>query len=202
MSSGNNLMTRLVQLSRPLKPGRLTCLLKIRGVEVYVHWSVFAIASAMLIETIRRPAMTVVGIICYLSVLLIHECGHMIAAQRVGCRVNFIELYPIHGRCCFQIPWSRFDHCIIAWSGVLAQAIVALPLVVWLGVFGYTRFDPINAILAILGAFSLMVAVFNLLPARGLDGAVAWGLIPEWIKRVRVRRAKRAVKRTTDWRTY
>lgn len=195
-------MAGLVQLARPLKPGRLTCVLKIRGVNVYVHWSVFVIAIFMLTGTISRPVMTLVGMICYLGVLLIHECGHMIAAQRLGCRVNFIELYPIHGRCCIEIPWSRFDHCIIAWSGVLAQLVVALPLVVWLGVFGYTRFDAINAVLAILGGFSLLVAVFNLIPARGLDGWVAWGLIPEWFKRLRARRARRATKNTTNWRTY
>jgi len=195
-------MAGLVELARPLKPGRLTRLLKVRGVEVYVHWSVFAIAMVMLAGTIRRPAMTLVGLTCYLGVLFIHECGHMIAAQRLGCRVNFIELYPIHGRCCFEMPWSRFDHCIIAWGGVLAQLVVALPLVVWLGIFGYTRFDPINAVLAILGCFSLLIAALNLIPAGRLDGTVAWSLIPEWIKRVRARRAKRAPKRTTDWRTY
>ena len=193
-------MTPLLQLARPIRWGRLTALLRIKGVGVYIHWSVFVIAALMFMGALRRPILTIVGIFCYLSVLLIHECGHMIAAHRIGCRVELIELYPIHGRCCFQQPWSRFDHCVIAWGGVLAQAAVALPLVIWLVFFGYTRFDAVNAVLAILGAFSLIVAAYNLLPAGRLDGTVAWGLIPEWIKRLRDRRKKH--KRTTDWRTY
>jgi len=195
-------MAKLVQLARALKMGRLTRLLKIRGVDVYVHWSVFAISAVMILAAIRQPAMTIVALICYWSVLLLHESGHMIAAQRRGCRVETIELYPIHGRCCFQMPWSRFDHCVIAWGGVLAQAVVALPLVAYLAVFGYTRFEAVNAVLAILGCYSLLVVILNLIPAGRLDGTIAWGLVPEWIKRERSRRARRGAKRTTDWRTY
>jgi len=197
-----NSMPKLIQLARPLKIERLTRLFKISGVDVYVHWSVFVIAAIMILGAIRQPAMTIVGMICYLSLLLLHECGHMIAARRHRCQVEYIELYPIHGRCCFQIPWSRLDHCAIAWGGVLAQAVVALPLVAYLAVFGYTRFEAVNAVLAVLGGYSLLVVVFNLIPAGRLDGTIAWGLIPELIKRERSRRARRAAKRTTDWRTY
>jgi membrane-associated protease RseP (regulator of RpoE activity) len=119
-----------------------------------------------------------------------------------GCQVQSISLYPIHGICCFQPPWSRFDHCVIAWGGFIAQAVVALPLVAWLALFGYTRFAAVNAVLAILGGYSLAVAVFNLLPVGRFDGAIAWGLIPEWIKRLRSRRRNQGSKRNTDWRTY
>jgi membrane-associated protease RseP (regulator of RpoE activity) len=80
--------------------------------------------------------------------------------------------------------------------------LVALPLMVWLALFGYTRIGAINAVLAILGPFSLLVAAFNLLPAPRLDGAIAWNLIPEWFRRLRDRRSKRARQRTTDWRTH
>jgi Zn-dependent protease len=194
-------MTKFIQLAKPFKPDRLTPILRINGVKVFVHWSVFVIAAIMLLGTIRRPVMTLVGVVCYLSVILIHECGHMVAAQRKGHAVGGIFLYPIHGLCTFQMPWSRFDQCVIAWGGVAAQALVALPLIVWLAVFGYTRFDAINAVLAILGCYSLLVAVFNLIPAGRLDGRTAWGLIPELITRIGNRR-KRSRKRTTDWRTY
>jgi Zn-dependent protease len=188
--------------SRPFKPGKLTLVTTISGVDVFVHWSVLLIAAIMLLASLRRPIATIVALGCYLGVLLIHECGHMVAAQRKGYRVHSIKLYPIHGICIFEMPWTRYDHCIIAWGGVAAQALVALPLIVWLEVFGYTRLGAVNAVLAILGPFSLLVAAFNLLPARGLDGAIAWSLIPEWIRRLRSRRSRRARKRTTDWRTY
>jgi Zn-dependent protease len=108
----------------------------------------------------------------------------------MGCRVWSIEIYPVHGFTRFDMPWSRFDHCIIAWGGVIAQSVVALPLVAWILWFGYTPFEPLNAALAILGAFSLGVAVFNLIPVAPLDGAMAWSLLPEFIRRLRNRQRK------------
>ncbi len=108
-----------------------------------------------------------------------------------------IELYPVWAKTCFQVPWSRFDHSVIAWGGVAAQAVVALPLVAWLLLFGYTRFEPVNEVLALLGGFSLGVAAFNLLPFPPLDGATAWGLFPALLQRTRSRR-----KKQPEWRRF
>ena len=157
---------------RRLKPRKLMHVGWVRGVELYVHWSVFAIAAVMLVGTLRRPLLTLVGLLSYLSVLLIHECGHMIAAQRRRYKVWSIELYPIFGFCRFEEPWSRLDACAIAWGGVVAQAVIGIPLVAWVVVFGYTRFEPINAVFALLGFYSLCVAACNLIPAEPLDGAM------------------------------
>lgn len=126
----------------------------------------------------------------YFSVILIHECAHMLAAQWKGCEVTAIELYPIHGFVRFREPWSRYDDAVIAWGGVAAQAVVALPLVAWVAIFGFTRSDAVNVAIGILGYYSLVVAVFNLIPAPPLDGAKAWYLIPELIKRARSRQTK------------
>jgi Zn-dependent protease len=159
---------------------------------------VLLIAAIFLSGSFRRPLVTVVALASYLGVLLIHECGHLIAAQRMGCKVWCIELYPIHGITLFETPWSKFDHCVIAWGGVLAQAAVAIPLVAWVIVFGYTPFEAVNSVLAILGFFSLFIACFNLLPKAPLDGSIAWGIIPLYIERKRTRRTKRP----PGWRTY
>jgi hypothetical protein len=147
-----------IKIARPLRLRKLTEFIKINDVSVYVHWSVLLISGLMLSNSIRRPVLTLVGVTAWLSVILIHECGHLIAAHRRGCAVFSIELYPIFGITHFQTPWSRFDHCVIAWGGVLAQAVIAIPLAAWLAIVGYTRFEPINAVLAILGFYSLAVA--------------------------------------------
>ena len=152
---------------------------------MYLHWTVLLIALIILLNVIRHPLASLLGLAAYLGVLLIHEAGHMIAAQRLRCEVFSIELYPIFGFCRFETPWSRFDHCVIAWGGVIAQAVVAAPIVMYVSIFGYTRFQAINAVLALLGFFSLGVAAFNLLPMPRLDGSIAWGIIPESIKRLR-----------------
>jgi Zn-dependent protease len=121
----------------------------------------------------------------YFAVLVIHETGHLIVARRLGCTVLSIRLYPILAITEFSTPWSRLDHCMIAWGGVLAQALVAIPLVAWVGTFGYTHSEVVNMLFAILGFFSIGVALFNLLPIPPLDGATAWGIVPAFLARRR-----------------
>jgi Zn-dependent protease len=193
-------MPRLFQFPNPIKFDTMTLVIKLRGVDVYVHWTVLVIGILMIYGTIRQPWVTLAAGLSWLTLMLLHESGHMVAAQRKHCQVSSIDLYPIFGLCCFQVPWSKYDHCVIAWGGVIAQLLVAIPLVVGLKVFGYSSFSSVNAVLVVLGPYSLMVAVFNLLPIGRLDGAVAWRIIPEAIKRVRARKAKKAS--AGRWRSY
>lgn len=157
---------------------RLTRVLQVRGADVYVHWSVFLIAALMLSAVIRRPLVTLAALVGWFGVMFVHECGHAFAAQRFGSGVLSIDLYPIFGLTHFERPWSRFADCVIVWGGVLAQAVIAIPIVVLLARYGYSHFEPLNALLALFGPYSLMVAVINLLPLRGVDGSRAWKLLP------------------------
>ena len=180
------------------KLNKLIEVMQIRGVKVFVHWSVLLIGTIILLGAVEDVALAFTVLGAYYGVILLHECGHMIAAQRKGCAVWSIELYPIWGITRFGEPYSRYDHCIIAWGGVVAQALVAVPLLVWVEVFGYARFQAVNAILAIFGFFSLSTIVFNLLPIRPLDGAIAWGLLPVFFKRS----GARGTKREPGWRSW
>jgi Zn-dependent protease len=178
-------MAPLIRIPLPIKVDRLTRIAQVRGADVYVHWSVFLISALMLSAVIRRPLITLAGIVGFLGVMFIHECGHAFAAQQYGSQLNCIELYPIFGRTHFQAPWSRSAECVIVWAGVLAQTVIAIPLIAFVAVHGYTAFEPMNALLALLGPYSVAVAVFNLLPIRGLDGARAWSLLPAFVSRGR-----------------
>lgn len=179
-----------INIPNPIRIDRLTELMRINGVSVYVHWSILALAVLMLVNASRRPLLTLVAGAAWLTVMFIHECGHMIAAHRRGSEVLSIELYPIFGITRFQIPWSDFDHCVIAWGGVLAQLAVGIPFVLWLAFIGYTRFEPVNAVLALLGVYNLSTAAFNLLPIVPMDGAIAWRIVPAFIRRYRERRVR------------
>lgn len=181
-------MAALFRFANPIRLEKRTKIGYIRGVETYVHWTVFLVAAIILAGVLRHPGLTLLGLSAYWGVLVIHEAGHLIAAQRLGCEVFSIEIYPIFGVTRFGTPWSRVDHCKIAWAGVLAQALVGIPLVAWVAVFGYTRFEALNMVFVILGFFSLGVAVFNLLPVPPLDGATAWGIFPALLAQ---RRSKR-----------
>jgi Zn-dependent protease len=163
---------------RPPKLNRLYPVMEINGVKVYAHWSVLLIGAIVSLGAISEPATAIPGPVSYYGVILLHEGGHMVFAQRKHCAVWSIELYPIWGITRFSEPYSRIDDCVIAWGGVLARVIVAAPRMILSEMIGYTRFQPLNTIPALFGFFSLIVAAFNLIPAPPLDGTVAWGLVP------------------------
>jgi Zn-dependent protease len=147
----------------------------------------------MLIGTFRKPLATIVGLAAYLSVLIVHESGHLLMARLKGYDALSMELYPFSGFARFERPSSRFDWALIAWGGVLAQAIVGIPVFLYVVVWGYTPFEPLNAVLAVLGGFSLFVALLNLLPVGPLDGTVAWDLIPAFFEDRRIQGNRRVV---------
>ena len=134
----------------------------------------------------------------YFGVLLLHECGHLVAAQQKGCQVWSVELYPFWGITRYDEPYSQRDHCVIAWAGVVAQMIVAIPLVAWVERFGFTHHQTVNMVLSIFGFYSFFVAGFNLLPVVPLDGAVAWRLLPTLFRS----HARRPAKREPGWRSW
>jgi hypothetical protein len=68
---------------------------KDQGSEVYAHWSVFAISIFILLSAIKQPMISLIGLLCYGGVILLHETGLLIAAQRLGCQVFSVKIYPI-----------------------------------------------------------------------------------------------------------
>jgi len=99
-------MPPLFKFCNPIRINKLTKIGQIRGVDTLIHWTVFAVAAFILAGVFRNPGLTLLGLTAYLSVLLIHETGHLIAAQRKGCTVFSIELYPVFGVTRFGTPWS------------------------------------------------------------------------------------------------
>jgi Zn-dependent protease len=134
-----------------------------------------------------------IGMAAYLGLLIIHESGHLTMARRRGYQAFSMALYPIFGLASFEMPQSRIDGALIAWGGVLAQIVVAVPLTLYVVLFGYSHFEALDAALAILGEYSLFVAAFNLIPVRPLDGSKAWDIIPAWFEQRRIRKARRAL---------
>ena len=175
-----------------LKLRRLIRVRRILGVDVYVHWSVLLICAAMFLGALRKPLATLIGVGAYLGVLIIHEASHLIMARLRGYDALSIEIYPILGIARFERPDSRLDRASIAWGGVLGQATVGVPLAVYVAVFGYTRWEALNAALVILGDLSLCIAAFNLLPIAPLDGSIAWDLVPAFIHGRQIRRNRRS----------
>lgn len=184
--------------TRPPNWSTLIEVMQIRRVRVFVHWSVFLLAAIILFEAREAPRVAFAVVCSYFGVLLLHECGHLVAAQQKGCQVWSVELYPFWGITRYDEPYSQRDHCVIAWAGVVAQMIVAIPLVAWVERFGFTHHQTVNMVLSIFGFYSFFVAGFNLLPVVPLDGAVAWRLLPTLFRS----HARRPAKREPGWRSW
>lgn len=95
----------------------------------------------------------------------VHELGHMAAVRLLGGRVEEVrltgvgaELRPHRGR-----MFSYGEECLIALSGPLASFLLALLAAAWARKFG-------GADAYLLTGLSLVLGVFNLVPAGPLDG--------------------------------
>lgn len=168
---------------------------KILGARLHIHWSALVVAGLVLGIYIRQPAHALIGVCAYFCVILLHEAGHALVAKRLGYWPTDIYLSFIHGVCVYEQPDTLRGAATVAWGGVLAQLAIAIPLIVLVQAtpLGSVPLIPVAA--SILGYLSLMVALFNLAPARGLDGALAWKLIPMLLRDVRLRAtSKKAAK--------
>jgi len=163
------------------------------GVPILVHWSVPALCLFLLGAGVGRILTATAAIAAYLAMLLVHEFGHQVVAQRHGYQVRAIRIYPVHGTCHIDAPRSRLHDALVAWGGPLAQFLVAAPFVVFVILRGPTRIEPVDAVLAILGFFSPLVAILNLIPMAPLDGRKAWSLVPIAWERIRHRQRYRDV---------
>ena len=74
-------MPKFVPIATPIAVNKRTRVMQIRGTDVFVPWSVFLIVAIMLSNAVRHPLVTMIALIAYLSVLLIHEAGRLMAAQ-------------------------------------------------------------------------------------------------------------------------
>lgn len=167
---------------------------KILGINLYLHWSALLGAGVLFGALIRQPVHAVLAVSSYFALILLHEIGHALMARRLGYDATGIYIGVVHGLCECDSPHYLREEAIIAWGGVLLQLAVALPLSVLAQVTPLGANSYFSTVAAILGHFSILMAVFNLLPFPGLDGQLAWRLVPIlW----RDARGHRAARRTT-----
>src|SRR4051812_20073129 len=137
---------------------------------VFVHWSVPLIVVLCAVASFKAPVRIAVLLTSILLLFLIHELGHTLVCRRLGVEVLAIRISLGHGQCVHEVPYSRWEEALIAWGGVAAQAIVAIPLIM-LDVLWPTHKGLLGPPIMILGYYSLFMIAFNLLPVAGLDGS-------------------------------
>jgi Zn-dependent protease len=168
------------------------------GAPIYIHWSVFAIALGLVLISLDSVVHAVTVITCYLAIIMIHELGHAWFARRRHYEVIAIRIATFHGRCEHEAAEYEWDDIAIAWGGVLAQLAIAIPMLIVAAVFGRPNLGLFSHAVSMLGRTNLLIALFNLIPAAGFDGAKAWRVLPLardwWISR---RTTKRVLRKWT-----
>ncbi len=156
---------------------------RLQRVRVCVHWSVLLLAALLVGFAGRQFLDALAAAISFFGVMLLHEWGHVLAARRLRCHVDAVEIFPFFGRTLYSSPYARLDQAVVAWSGALLQLAVATPIIAVVNRFGFTDWGAANAVLALFGYFSAGMAAFNLLPVAPLDGAQAWPMLPALARR-------------------
>lgn len=160
---------------------------RFRGAPIRIHWST---PIGMLVFTgfLRDPRFAPGAWIGYLLVVLIHELGHAIAVALSGHRVVAVDAYALGGLCHWRGYPSPMARAMIAWGGVIAQAVLGIGTLIVLAFAG----PPAHVFTADMAhAFleaNLWLILTNLVPVPPLDGAEAWRVVPILASRWRRRR--------------
>jgi Zn-dependent protease len=164
------------------------------GAPIFVHWSVFLIAGTGGLLAIASPIHAVLFIGCYLAIIFAHEFGHALVANRLGYRVDSIVVTFWHGWCRYEQPDTEWEDVLIAWGGVTAQGVIAVPALLVALILGDRDWGYLTAVVVLLGYLNPVWAMANLLPGDHTDGRLAWRIVPLVIEKRRAKRATREAR--------
>jgi len=156
---------------------------RIHGIPLRIHWTMPL--GALLFSGFSFAPAFWVG---FFVVVLVHELGHAMLARRFRLHVLAIDITGFGGLTRFAGSSTRHERSVIAWGGVLAQALL---LVLTLGVVFVTGPPSSWMLVQLVAVFTtanLFIIGLNLLPFPPLDGAQAWPLVGDLVRRWRGRR--------------
>jgi RNA polymerase sigma-70 factor (ECF subfamily) len=156
------------------------------GAPVFAHWS---LPIGMLWAShFRFEPGTWFGLA---ALVLLHEAGHALLVRRARRRVVAIVLHGFGGECRYEGAVTPRQRAVIAWGGVLAQALALAACLALTSIVGGPR-DAFTAdLVSTFTAKNLWLIGLNLLPFAPFDGAHAWRL-PAVLWRAPRRRARAA----------
>lgn len=146
---------------------------KIWGVELSANLLAFIVPSVLAIPYIKIGVGAFAGVLmATMALIIIHEMGHALVAQRYGMSVKGIYLKWYGGACWLKRqPRSHRQVAIYASGGVAAQLALLIPSLVLSYFFGGAPTTFIKGVLFVFVQLNIMMALFNLIPVGPLDGA-------------------------------
>src|SRR4051812_43653708 len=96
---------------------------RFRGAPIRIHWStpLGALVFGGFSFDPPRLAGAVAG---FVSVVLVHELGHAALVRAYGLQVDSISIHVAGGECRWSGHSTPRQAAVIAWGGVLAQAVL------------------------------------------------------------------------------
>src|SRR5262245_45388893 len=91
----------------------------VRGAPIRVHWS--APLGAFAFTGFSFSPGLWAG---FFLLVILHELGHAALVRRFGHEVTAVRVHAFGGDCAFSGDVTRAEDAVIAWGGVLVQAVL------------------------------------------------------------------------------
>lgn len=161
------------------------------GVPVRVHWTA-PLGAVVLSGLAWRPGAWV----GFLVLILVHELGHAALVKLNRLQVIEVMIHAIGGECRWVGNATEVQRSVVAWGGVLAQALLLVVALVVRQVVGLPSLF-VAELLGVWTTTNLMIMGINLIPYGPLDGVQAWKL-PGLLKARRARQQRRSHLRVVE----
>ena len=126
-------------------------------------------------EGLQLAANVGAMLLAFIALVLVHELGHAWFVRRLGHRALSVEVMGFGGLCQWDGRGStQLDRAVIAWGGVVFQALLLLVTLTIDWLFGPPSALWQAQVLAAFTTTNLWLIGLNLLPIGPLDGSEAW----------------------------
>lgn len=152
-------------------------LFRFAGIEVFLHWSWFAVALFEVNDRGGQYSSMTWNVLEYLAlfvIVLLHEFGHALACRQVGGQANQIILWPLGG-VAYVAPPQRPGAMLWSIAAGPLVNVVLLPILSGLlmlsGSFGGAGvMADVHSLIRAIWFINCVLLAFNLLPIYPLDG--------------------------------
>ena len=159
-----------------LRPPGPSLRFSVRGVQIYVNWSLPFLGAAIAYLPAKHGLGSAVAnylaaLLCLVALVVLHELGHVIAATACSMRVHAIVLSGYGGCCIADIPSRPLQAALVAAGGLLAQLLLLAIALGYLLVKGSSSNHVVNIVFFVFVGANILYMLMNIAPFKGSDGA-------------------------------